>query len=703
MTAAALFRLPAWWHWPPEFLFRPSPGAYGFAVRTALAAVLALGAAYAFQLESPYWAATTALIVANPVYGQILAKSVYRIFGTVVGGVMTLVLAALFAQAPELFLLALSVWIGLCMTFATLLRNFTAYGAMLAGYTTAIIALAVVPEQPLLTFDTTLARVAAIFVGIASSALVSGLLKPGGAARNFELRLQGALEEAAELIERLEADPVAVMKPRRRRLAAKVLELDALVGFAGVESGRIQAQREQLIGVAAALLHAVTAIGGIGFGLKRMGAAERGNARLRATFQEGHDAAWEMKHFLTGGPLPDYAPARARLGALAIQARTEGDPPVIPVVIHRLRETLEHLQIAARGWQDWRLRRPLDAALRAKFDFHRDVFEAWHNGFRCFLAVLVASLFWIVTAWPAGATMVTIAAIFCCIASTQKDPLAYGIPFMEGVLLTIPIAYVLDFAVLTRIEGFVPLALVVAGPIVLGALAASSPHPRMAGISLSFLILFMTLLTPRNPMVYDAGAFFNSALATLVGAGIAIGCSVFFLPADPARRARQLIRTVCGEVEALARVRSGALPTRIEWESRMYDRLSTSIPFIDEAEEGRVLDSAFAALQIGASLIDLRGIADGPDLRPAWRRTLDAALDRLEGLARGAGEAVRATDAAARDLLEAGLGLETSPEGDRQRLLLVRAAASLEGISLLLADEGEAFAQVLREPEGRAA
>lgn len=704
----AAFPLPAWAppfeRWQPAFLFRPTAGAWGFAGRTALAAMAALYAAYALQLESPYWAATTSLIVANPVYGQIVSKSVYRLVGTVAGGIMAIVLAALFAQAPELFLLGLSLWIGACMTAATLLRNFTSYGAMLAGYTTAIIALAVVPTQPLLTFDTALARGAAIFLGIVSSAVVSGLLKPGGAARTLEVRMRGMLAEASSILGRLrEAGPglIAELKPRRRQLGREVLALDALVGFAAAESPRIGEHKEGLIGIAAALLHAVTGLGGIGFAYLQLEAAEREGESLRGAFDEAADAAADMDHFLAGGPLPDYGSARERLAALAFLSRARGERSALPVLIHRLRETLEQLGLAARGWAEWRAGRPIDPRLRARLDFHTDPAEAVRNGVRCGVLVFASGLFWIATAWPEGATLVTIVAIFCCIASTQKDPVAFGIPFMEGVLILIPVTGFLSYALLTKVEGFVPLAAVVVPPIVLGALAASSPDRRVAGIGISSLTLVMTLLALRNPMRYDFGAFLNNALATLVGAGFAIAGSAFFLPIDPRRRARRLIRSLSGETEALAALPSGALPSRSAWESRMYDRISESMPYLaTRAEEMEVLDSAYAALQIGASLIDLREEAENACADPVWRGTVHAALDGLRDL--GSAETAQAARAAAWLLLEAIPRLEPTPEGERRHLFLVRSAASLEGIALLLDAQGETFHRVHEEAEARA-
>jgi uncharacterized membrane protein YccC len=54
--------------------------------------------------------------------------------------VMIVVLTALFPQDRAPFLVGLALWGAVCALVATLLRNFAAYSAALAGYTAAIIA-----------------------------------------------------------------------------------------------------------------------------------------------------------------------------------------------------------------------------------------------------------------------------------------------------------------------------------------------------------------------------------------------------------------------------------------------------------------------------------------------------------------------------------------------------------------------------------
>ena len=152
-----------------------APGVWTHAARTAIAALLALWFAFALQLDTPYSAMTTVMIVANPVQGMILEKSLYRLGGTLLGGLAGVALMALFAQAPVLFLLGFAAWMALCTAASTLLRGFRSYGAVLAGYTVALIAMPAV-DHPDSIFTFAMARFAVVLLGIACSALVGALL-----------------------------------------------------------------------------------------------------------------------------------------------------------------------------------------------------------------------------------------------------------------------------------------------------------------------------------------------------------------------------------------------------------------------------------------------------------------------------------------------------------------------------------------------
>src|SRR6266478_5043269 len=101
---------------------------------------LALYVAFWLELDNAYWAGTSAAIVCQPHLGASLRKGWFRMIGTLVGGVAIVTLTACFPQDRAAFLLGLALWGAACALVATLLRNFAAYAAALAGYTAAIIA-----------------------------------------------------------------------------------------------------------------------------------------------------------------------------------------------------------------------------------------------------------------------------------------------------------------------------------------------------------------------------------------------------------------------------------------------------------------------------------------------------------------------------------------------------------------------------------
>ena len=75
-----------------------------FAAKTTASGLIALLIAFTFNLDQPQWALLTVFIVSQPQSGLVLAKSFYRIIGTLIGAAVALLLVALFAQERVLFL-----------------------------------------------------------------------------------------------------------------------------------------------------------------------------------------------------------------------------------------------------------------------------------------------------------------------------------------------------------------------------------------------------------------------------------------------------------------------------------------------------------------------------------------------------------------------------------------------------------------------
>src|SRR6516165_2786579 len=111
-----------------------------FGLRLWASVCLALYVAFWLELDNAFWAGTTAAIVCQPHLGASLRKGWFRLIGTILGAVAIVVLTACFPQDRGPFLIGLALWGAACALVATLLRNFAAYAAALAGYAAAIIA-----------------------------------------------------------------------------------------------------------------------------------------------------------------------------------------------------------------------------------------------------------------------------------------------------------------------------------------------------------------------------------------------------------------------------------------------------------------------------------------------------------------------------------------------------------------------------------
>jgi uncharacterized membrane protein YccC len=163
-----------------------------FGLRLWASVCLALFVAFWLELDNPSWAATTAAIVCQPQLGASLRKASFRMLGTVVGAVAIVVLTACFPQNRVGFLLGLGLWCAACGFVATILRNFAAYAAALAGFTAVIIAsdeLGVDSGPSAQVFMLAVVRATEIVIGIVCAGVVLAGTDLGDARRRLAAQL----------------------------------------------------------------------------------------------------------------------------------------------------------------------------------------------------------------------------------------------------------------------------------------------------------------------------------------------------------------------------------------------------------------------------------------------------------------------------------------------------------------------------------
>src|SRR6202051_3622818 len=187
--------------------------------------------AFALELNSAASAGTGLLILVGPTQGMVLSKAIYRIAGTLFGAVVAIILTSLFPQDRTMLIAVFSVYMACLVAIATLLRDFRAYGCILAGYTVALISTFNV-DAPTATFTGMLDRVAVILLAVLVLAFVSAVFATAESARSLQSKLRAATKDIvamalATLDRRAPPDPSDCIA-----MSARLMPLRSEIGFA---------------------------------------------------------------------------------------------------------------------------------------------------------------------------------------------------------------------------------------------------------------------------------------------------------------------------------------------------------------------------------------------------------------------------------------------------------------------------------------
>ncbi|WP_241138129.1 FUSC family protein, partial [Achromobacter xylosoxidans] len=234
-----------------------------FSLKSYLSAIMALYLSYSIGLPRPFWAMTTAYIVAQPWSGAVRSKALYRLVGTFCGSAMTVYMVPRLSNSPVVMTAAMVAWVGFCLYLSVLDRTPRSYLFMLAGYTAAMIGFPSVTD-PSQVFDTALARVEEISLGIVCATLVHSIVLPRGLAPALTLQLDKAVRDAKLWIHDTLSGKTAEQKDRdRRELANDITQLRLLsthvpfdTGNLRWTAGAVRAMQDQI----AALTPAVSAV-----------------------------------------------------------------------------------------------------------------------------------------------------------------------------------------------------------------------------------------------------------------------------------------------------------------------------------------------------------------------------------------------------------------------------------------------------------
>jgi uncharacterized membrane protein YccC len=598
----------------------------GFALRNTVASILALYAAFAFQLESPYWAWLTVWIVAQPSPGMLLSKGLYLVIGTIAGAVFGITLIAFFAQTPELFVVALALLVGGCTVVSNVLTNFRAYSTVLAAYTAGIISSGAInaPDQ---VFFVGMARAACILIGIASSILITSIFAPHRSEPQTREKLRLVLKDAARRAvfswkgrneERLQVG---------RKLIFDLITLNTLIEFAAAESGAFRLLANQARGLLAHIFSLISARRSLDAHLMRCGWPR--HAGLEVFHEVVIDFLNEMPEQLDCGRVDELIAGihdvRGQLALLEPERETASREDLVSerLVIDRLDDLLSHLGGALEEWrdilQDHRQKEP-----RMVLNFHRDLRAAWINGLRAFLAISATGALWIASAWDHGPLALVFVSVLMSLFSSQPHPDRIGWTFFKAGLIACFLGLICKYLILPMSSEFEFLALTLA--FVLFPLGLVMSNPSMAAAGGGFSFVFVNMIRPVNPMVYDLTDTLNTGLSVLVGVLFGTLAYTLIFPPDPRAARRYVTYRIRLGLERISRLEP--VPANsLHWETRMYDRVIrlNDPQNLSGTPTDEWLDAGLEALTLGNEILRLRRWAETERLSPE----LDAAVKKV--------------------------------------------------------------------------
>src|SRR5215472_5105054 len=217
-----------------------------FGFRLSVSVCLALYVAFWLELDNAFWSGYTAVTVSQPRLGASLRKGWFRMVGTVAGAAAVVALTGCFPQDRGPFLIGLALWGAGCTLVATLLKNFAAYAAALAGYTVAIIAsdeLGATGGPDGGVFMLAIARASEICIGIVSAGVILAATDFGGARRRLATLFAGISSEISGRFTRTLAMAETDFDDTqqvRRELARRVIALDPIIDEAFGESSQLR-------------------------------------------------------------------------------------------------------------------------------------------------------------------------------------------------------------------------------------------------------------------------------------------------------------------------------------------------------------------------------------------------------------------------------------------------------------------------------
>lgn len=557
-----------------------------FAVKTTLAAFLALWLALEINLDRPAWALTTVFVASQLYSASTISKSLFRLLGTLLGGLFIFLIFPLTVAHPLLFSLVISLWVSGCLWLSLHDRTPKSYVFMLAGYSAAIMGF---PEvyTPWGITSTVLSRIEEITLGIVCSSLIHGLLFPVSMRSLLEQSVTQWYLTGRRLCHDLLSGPVSAVSPEREailtQMATAPQQVEILITHCVYEG---DAARRLIRLVSAQYQHLsylIPTLTAIELRLQRLAAR---NILLPDYVAQGFQ---QFLQWLSDGEAPgDVIGIQLELTHRQAQVNAAWRAGELPVehclLLSGLLERMIDFVRIAGAYQsvsgmvsDLSGDTTLARGRRTHRFFDRGLIRL--SALTAFCATFGSCLLWMGSGWRDGASAPVMAAILSSFFASLDTPLTSMKLFVRGVLIAIGISLVYVALLLPQATSFEALIICMAPGLIVLALTIARPATNLTGLSVAIQI--PGLIGFGHHLQPDLVLLVNNAIASVTGvlfAAIATAIMRNKRPSWSARRAvRRGLRELLRFIKEIER-NGSSLPARQRFISLMLDKVNMVLP-----------------------------------------------------------------------------------------------------------------------------
>lgn len=621
----------------------------GFAMRTAVAAFVALAIAQAMGLEHPHWAAMSAWASSQPMREHLLSRSVYRFAGSIVGVAYAIALVLLAQDSLWVLAIGLALWGTVCAFFGNLQRGYMVYGCMLAGYSAAMVVLLHHgPAQTIWPFAWD--RMWTVVTGVAAALCISWCFAPRRKAAVLIAQSRSALAGVLQATSAKLSQQSLTLDPGDAHLLSRLAEVEELLELypegsrtARNTSQAMHWQQHCALELVYQLNQSPSEAGALtDVAWQQIGVLTQTLDDLVAALQVKPEAASHAQTQALHRTLRQVISACEQTVAV-VQSAGAPVPPGLNALYQLLQAMRRGLRAEALDLHPGSAQLPLDRRA-APLPLHRDWVGAKEAAVRAGGTLLVVGVLW---AWT-GASILGFAmlglATMLLVFSAFESPSRTMAFVLRGQLIGAALALLCQTLVWPLAQSSWQMVWMLLPFTLMAGLVFA--HKRTAAGAMDTNMAMFILLAPSFPDTAGFAKHISYALAVVSGPALAWVMYRWIYPTNAQRRMQTLARMMMDEIPALAhRLADQGLSSGWSglsgnsgknWQAQLHHRLLRLVRWADKtqwSERGRLPHMGLSLRAMPMAMLQLQ----------QWRRDTVLATPALRRAERWAQVALSRT------------------------------------------------------------